>query len=401
MAQASGLPHAEADEVPHILVLGTAEWDSPIATNQHYVVRELARLGQVTYVESLGLRRPKASRADLTRMVGRLRRATVKSAPPVRARPARTVVISPLVVPWHRKPLRPVNRALLRRSVSAWTRSRTRRLLWSFTPVTYGMENQADAVIYHCVDLLSEFPGVDRVAVRRGEDTLARKGIPAIGTSGAVSGHLRQVGFQAVTTLANVAETSTFSSRSLPAARRTRSVLFAGNLTPFKLDTGLLTTLAAALQGHGELLLAGPIAAGGGSYDAELSLLRGLGARYLGMLSLDELARVAGSCAVGIIPYAVNDYTAGVSPLKCFEYLSSGLAVVGTPLPEVQRLAAGNPHVVSAQGGTFVDSVIVGLAIDDDRISRRVESTEQHGWTTRGGVLRDLARALLSAPVSR
>jgi teichuronic acid biosynthesis glycosyltransferase TuaH len=58
-----------------ILVLGTAEWNSPIATNQHYVVRELAAGAQVTFTESLGLRRPKIVRADRVRMGKRLRAA--------------------------------------------------------------------------------------------------------------------------------------------------------------------------------------------------------------------------------------------------------------------------------------------------------------------------------------
>jgi hypothetical protein len=395
MSQA-GPGETEAADIPHILVLGTAEWDAPIATNQHYVVRELARLGRVTYVESLGLRRPKWNRSDLGRMAGRLRRATATSSPsPARPRPARTAVVSPLVIPWHRRPSRPVNTALLRRSLGAWTRVRGRRLLWSFTPVTYGMEAHADAALYHCVDLLSEFPGIDRVAVRRGEDTLARKGVPAIGTSGAVSGHLRQVGFEAVTTLTNVAETAAFSGWSRPAAERTRSVLFAGNLTPHKLDTELLAGLAAALRGRGQLLLAGPVAAGGGSYEAELDRLAGLGARHLGLLPLEELAKVAGTCAAGIIPYAVNDYTTGVSPLKCFEYLSSGLAVIGTALPEVERLAGGNPHVLSASGDAFIAGALAGLTTDDDRIAQRIDSAGQHGWATRGDVLRDLARTLL------
>lgn len=390
------LPTDEGD-APHILVLGTAEWDSPIATNQHYVVRELARLGRVTYVESLGLRRPRLNRTDLRRMAGRLRRSTGRASPSVRPRPARATVISPVVIPWHRRPVRTVNRALLRRSTSSWTKGGNNRLLWSFTPVTYGLEDQADAAIYHCVDLLAQFPGVDGVAVRRGETTLAGKGVSAIGTSGPVSDHLNKIGFSGVHELTNVADTTIFTARSAPAAQRSSSVIFAGNLTPFKLDTALLTTLADRLRGRGELLLAGPVAAGGGSYEEQLDRLTSMGVRYLGLLSLPDLAEAAGSCAAGVIPYSINDYTAGVSPLKCFEYLSSGLAVIGTPIPEIEKIAAVNEHVWCAEGEEFVSRVLSCLHIDDQRIAERIQSAEHHGWDSRGTVLRNLARDLLEA----
>jgi hypothetical protein len=45
-------------------------------------------------------------------------------------------------------------------------------------------------------------------------------------------------------------------------------VIFSGNLTTAKLDMPLLLSVAEMLRGRGELLLAGPLAAGGGSFTA-------------------------------------------------------------------------------------------------------------------------------------
>lgn len=394
----------EPGSVTNVLILGTAEWDSAIATNQHYVTRELAAAAEVTFVESLGLRRPTLRRADLARMAARGRRAFASAAPadgpsaPGRARPEHTRIVSPIVVPVHRAPTRLLNRTLLRRSTAGWLESSRPRVLWTFTPVTYGLENAADVVIYHCVDLLAKFPGIDGVAVGRGERSLAaRPGIVAIATSQAVHEHLVGTGFPRVELLQNVADVSVFAEGSRPAAERRPSVIFSGNLTTAKLDMPLLRSVAVALRGRGDLLLAGPLAAGGGSFTAELRELEELGARYLGLLTPKELAAAAGTCTVGLIPYAINDYTTGVSPLKCFEYLSSGLAVLSTPLPSVRALAQTNPYVVAADGADLLHHLSRMLApVTDDVLADRVDSAGRHGWGERGQVLRDLLAAELA-----
>ena len=46
---------------PLVLILGTAEWNAPIATNQHYVTRELARAFDILFAEGVGTRRPSLS----------------------------------------------------------------------------------------------------------------------------------------------------------------------------------------------------------------------------------------------------------------------------------------------------------------------------------------------------
>jgi glycosyltransferase involved in cell wall biosynthesis len=375
-----------------VLILGTAEWDAPIATNQHYIVRELSHAANVTFVESLGLRRPSLRRDDLVRMIARVGRAFGgRTSTSLRAQPAGTTVISPIVIPIHRAPTRTVNRLLLRRATAKWLASDGPRVLWTFTPVTYGLEAMADVVVYHCVDLLGSFPGVDSVAVARGERRLASQAALTIATSKAVEEHLRACGFDQVTLLPNVADTSVFENGSKPAVDRRPAVLFAGNLSLHKLDAELLESIAEALRGKGDLLLAGPLGAGGGSFDSQLRRLEGLGARYLGVLATHDVAEIAGTCMVGLIPYAINDYTRGVSPLKCFEYLASGLAVLATGLPSITELSFTNPDVVQAdRQGIAAQIHRLLAAITDEDIARRRKSASGHGWGERGQLIRDL-----------
>lgn len=379
---------------PTILILGTAEWNAQIATNQHYVVRELARKFETHFVESLGLRRVRVDARDVRRMAGRVRNSVLGHANVShRPVPERANIISPLIVPIHKKQTRVLNRLLLERAVAEWHQSPRPRILWTFTPVTYQLEQYADFTLYHCVDILQAFPGIDASAVAAGERNLASRAHLTIATSDAVAGHLSALGFADILTLPNVADVDVFSAYCLPAAARRPAAIFAGNLSPHKLDFELLHTLAASLRDRGELLLAGPIAAGGGGFANELAALERLGARYLGVLDVEQLADIAGTCTVGLIPYALNEYTAGVSPLKSYEYLSAGLNVVSTAIPDVARAAKGTSFIEVAEStDDFVRRVLKAIAPESDAaIAARRDYAHGFGWTARGELIREIA----------
>ena len=58
-----------------VIILSTADWDHPLWTNKQHTALALAAAGhRVLYVESLGLRAPRAGRRDLKRIARRLLR---------------------------------------------------------------------------------------------------------------------------------------------------------------------------------------------------------------------------------------------------------------------------------------------------------------------------------------
>ena len=48
---------------------------------------------------------------------------------------------------------------------------------------------------------------------------------------------------------------------------------------------------------------------------------------------------------IGILPYKVNLFTKSINPLKVYEYVSSGLPVISTNLPNVTRLGKSYPKI--------------------------------------------------------
>jgi len=58
----------------------------------------------------------------------------------------------------------------------------------------------------------------------------------------------------------------------------------------------------------------------------------------LGERDFEDLPSYCAHCDIGIIPFVDSDLVRNCNPLKLYEYLSAGLPVVSTAIPEVQYL---------------------------------------------------------------
>ncbi len=371
-----------------MLVLGTADWNQPIATNQHYVVRELARAHKVLFVESIGLRRPTLSSSDLTRIARRLKPA--RALPNIgRLVPPNVTVITPRVIPVHVRATRDVNQRLLHVAVKSWLDSPPPRLLWTYSPVTYGLEAYADLTVYHCVDLLAEVVGIDKALIDRAERNLARQGVKAIGSSRVVVEHLKGIGFNHVEYWPNVADTTAISQERPSAPDRRGRAIFAGRLTADKIDFAIVHAIVEAGL---EVTLAGPV--GTEADQRAIDRLAAAGVEYLGHLDFRQLAREYWKSAVGLIPYPLNSYTAGVSPLKLYEYLAAGLSVVATPLPEIRRADIGG--VTICESVDFPDAVAAAvMTFSESEAEARMDMARRHSWVSRGEAVRAMVHPIL------
>lgn len=220
--------------------------------------------------------------------------------------------------------------------------------------------------------------------MEREEQRLAKRGVIAIGSSPVVVSHLERMGFESPILMENVADVEVYKNAAV--SQRRHGAVFAGNLSQHKLDCRLLNRL---VDEGVELILAGPLAEGGGSTDQMKRLVRRQGVNYLGLLNPNELAQLLNASAVGLVPYLVNDYTRGVSPLKVYEYLASGLPVVSTAVPGVYPI---DRDVYVETGDSFVEFVrrLSNQSITRVEVDRRVSVAEQHSWTVRGQEFRGL-----------
>ncbi|MET3808442.1 hypothetical protein ABIB25_005471 [Nakamurella sp. UYEF19] len=375
-----------------VVILSTADFDSAVWTNKQHLAVGLAAGMDVVFVESMGLRRPGLNRADLTR----IGRALVPSREddsaagdpgPRRPRPECLTVVSPKVIPVHgSRAVRWVNRRLVEAMLLPQLGMDPDAVLWTFSPLTYGLEQHAGTVVYHSVDLLHTFPGVPAAALLAAERRLLAVADVVIASSTGVRDHLVAQGRSDVVLWENVADVELFrehrghgGSENIGGDRLPRAI-FAGNLTPAKVDFDLLTAVADA---DVPLALAGPVAIdGAGGAGRVNALLEHPGVTYLGNLGPQELAREVGRSQVGLIPYLVNAHTAGVFPMKVFEYLAAGLDVLSTPLSSLSGSHHNGLRLISPKA--FPAAVVLALIqFTEEAAAGRSEGSLEHSWAQR------------------
>jgi glycosyltransferase involved in cell wall biosynthesis len=376
-----------------IVCVGSADWATELPINQHQLMRRLAARNRVLFVESLGLRRPQLAGRDLRRLWRRLCNGLRG------ARPADGLhVLSPLVLPLHgAAAARALNRRLLRLQVGRAARrlGMRRPILWAYAPQAEDLLGLLDPelVVYHCVDDLAAQKGVDAASFRAAEGRFVRRADLVMASAPALAERMRPLSDN-VLHVPNVADTAGFATALEPgevdaaveALPRPRLV-FQGAVVATKLDVELLAELARLRPGW-SIVLVGPLGAGDPGGDLS-PLERAPNIHLAGPRPASELPVVLRGADAGLIPYAINDLTRSVFPMKVYEYLAAGLPVLSTPLPALQGV--GEVELVADAAELAAAAERVLAADSPERRRERSRVAAGHSWEAR---IEEIERAL-------
>lgn len=337
-----------------IVCISPQIWHAELPTNRQQIMARAARRGhEVLFLESgsfLGRGLRGFSRHPMRELRARLAGEAVAD---------RIVVRSALnLLPWGK-------RFEVSRSANVWATARlVRRLadrmpspvvLWLYDPTAYsviGRVGEALAV-YDCVDDYAQqyAPDPRRIALVADSDRQAgaRARLVFATTEELAARHRR---WNPCTFLVpNGADYDHFAAGSdeALAAAETQGIPrprlgFIGNLTPEKVDFGLLHALADRRRDW-SLILVGPLRERARKPFSALAACPNV--HWLGYRRYEELPRYVAALDVGLCPYVTNAYTRNVFPLKVYEYLAAGKPVVATGTP---TLAGMGPDVLLADG---------------------------------------------------
>ncbi len=371
-----------------MVCVATADWDAPLWTNKQHLMSRLAQEMPVLYVNSLGLREPRPTRADARRVLARLR--ALRHGGQVVTRAGRNedgpTIVAPSVIPFHRFALvRAVNRRLLSRSLRAHIKRLPRPItLWTYNPAVVDELDLADfdRVVYHAVDDYATTPGIPARAVRGLEERLVQKAERVFATSPALADRFAALAPGRTVLLPNVADADHFGTARLPGpvpedllAIPSPRVVYTGALSDHKVDWGLVEEVARRLPSY-HFVLIGPLgeeqAATGHSSAGELNNVHILGARPYAVLP----NYLRGAYAA-IIPYRVSEHTDSVFPMKVWEYLAAGVPVISTPLAAV--IALNPPVAVAGSAENFVQA-LTDVDRSEAAASQRQVAASSNTW---------------------
>jgi glycosyltransferase involved in cell wall biosynthesis len=324
---------------PTPIVAFAKDWHED-PTSNHHVLRELAKTRRVLWLNSLATRTPKLSSG---RDLGKIRRKLAEFAKgPVNVENDLWVT-TPLVLPLpHSAVARAINRQILRATIRALrARLGIREFqLWTFLPNTadYVGTLGEELAVYYCVDEWSMFSYIDRNATVQAEYKLLERVDAVFAINLALAESKRAVCRDTFVSphgvdhalFASALDDATTVPLDLAALPRPR-IGFYGTLRDW-VDFELIAHIARARPTWSIALI--------GQQLGDLSAIRGIAnIHLLGQKRHDELPSYCKGFDVGIIPYRIDERMAFVNPLKLREYLSAGLPVVSTAVPEVVRYA--------------------------------------------------------------
>ncbi len=367
-----------------IVCVSSLDWDVPWTSKQQ-IMHRLAAGNRILYVEEpVTMLAPFRVSARWTRwraIVPQLRQAEKNL----------WVLTPPPLLPFGN--LRPsvnrVNQAVLARYIRRAIRRLGFRdyLLWSYLPTAVDLVDHLAprALVYHCVDEHSAFPGfVDPEVVRGYDDDLTRRADLVVTTAGSLRDARLPLNPRTyhVPNAADVDHFRRAFSEDLgepadlaPIGHPRLGIVGVHNA---RLDLEALEALSAADPGW-QIVLIGPLVAG---ELTEKDLTRIPRIHLLGAKAAAELPPYLRHLDVALIPYRMNELTRNIFPLKLFEYLAAGLPVVTSALPELERFRG--TILMAGSSAEYPALVRRALAEDSPEARReRVALAAANSWDHR------------------
>lgn len=352
-------------------------------TSNHHVLRELAKTRRVLWLNSLATRTPKLGSArDLGKIKRKLREF---AAGPVNVEND-LWVFSPLVLPLpHSAAARAINRQVLRATIRAlrWKLDIEQFDLWTFLPSTadYVGTLGEQASVYYCVDEWSLFDYIDKDQTVAQEQKLLERVDAVFAINHALAESKRKTCEHTFVAPHGV-DHALFAQALVPeteipadlAAIPGPRIGFYGTLQSW-VDFELIAHVARTRPDWSIVLI--------GQTLTDVSAVNDLpNVHFLGQKPHHALPAYCKGFDAGIIPYRIDERMAFVNPLKMREYLSAGLPVVSTPVPEVVR--HGHLCEVAATPDDFVSALDRVLRNDDPNAPAvRSRAMETETWSAR------------------
>jgi glycosyltransferase involved in cell wall biosynthesis len=358
------------------------DWSAENRTSSHHIAERLAARMPLLYIDSPGLRAPKASGRDMRKI---LRKVTGAFRPPHSIGAGMWQMSTPQI-PFRRLPF--VNRlngilgrALVKRAIRRLGFSDV--ISWFVVPHpgplagTFGEK----LVVYYCIDDYAALPDVDPVEVARMDADLTRRADQVFVAAPSLLEAKKKLNATAEHSPHGVdvtlfAQASDLACPVAPAAASLpHPVIGFFGLIEAWIDLDLVEWLARQ-RPEWTFLMIGRVAVDAGSIKDLPNVI------FTGPQPYRTLPHWARAFDVAIIPYRQTRQVLNSNPLKLREYLATGKPVVAVSIPEIARFS---DYVrIAHTPEEFMSSIEDALANDSPAAAqRRMSAVAGMSWDSR------------------
>ncbi|MFA5143018.1 MAG: glycosyltransferase [Candidatus Omnitrophota bacterium] len=370
------------------------DWNADNRTSSHHIALQLSRDNRVLYIEASGLRPPKMSGHDITRVYKKMLK--VFSEP--KKVSDSIYVYSPLILPFHGNALlKIINKRLLGFLIKRVAKKLgfKNSILWIIAP---HMAMAVDALnnnrmIYYCVDDFSSMPGVKHDLVSD-YDAFLTASANAVFTP-SIPLYEKKLKANKNTFLSphgvDIRHFSTEVNNKTQAPDDIKDLKhpvigFFGLIEKW-VDLELIKEVATK-KPDWSILMIGRVA-------QDISGLAGLkNIIFLGAKPYSVIPDYGKSFDVAIMPYVLNDQVYNANPIKLREYLCMGKPVVSVRTPEVEKFS----DVVEIADGyaDFIKKIEKCLVCDNEaKIKERIAKVAKLSWENRCAEISTIACDIL------
>jgi glycosyltransferase involved in cell wall biosynthesis len=358
------------------LIFFADDWGRFPSTMQH-IGKALARNNRIIWVGSLGLRKPKLNFSDLKRVIEKVKNFSKRCA--VSDAKAPVILVNPIVFPFHDSLLvRKLNNILMKRKLLNAIKKYDFKnfIIITSSPVMQDLIGKLGEIssYYFCLDDYTLFEGAFKSldylekqllkkvnAVFSVSEGLKHTRIPSSGRSyflpqGVEIEHFRKKNDDGVSLKLNLQKTV---------------IGFFGLISEW-IDVTLFTQAAKKYPEYSFLII------GRSTVDVS-NFAKFSNIHYIGPVKYEQLPAYAKLMDVGLIPFKINKLTVAANPLKLLEYMSLGLPVVSTNLPEVKKFS--DYAFVAMNNDQFIEFIKKAVNMNNREAAKlRIQLSEKYSW---------------------
>lgn len=390
---------------PQLIVFGE-DWGGLPSSTQH-IIKQMRSDYRVTWVNSLGLRRPRASLHDAKRIINKVGRLSKQLLGKPKASPATTAtatinptptghfnVVEPQYLPFPGNGIaRKINRVLLYRLLKRNANpdsSGNRPVIWITLPNAVDALHYLDktglvdpVIIYYCCDDFSALAGVDHDDITRLESELAQQADMVVVTSNDL---VNKFPGNKTTLIPHGVDTQLFNQPAERASDLPQGKPIAGFYGSIEawIDLQLISDLAQQMPDWYFVLI--------GNAKVDVSILQNRDNIFLlGARPHASLPGYSQHWQVSLLPFVLNEQIMACNPLKLREYLAAGQAIVSVDFPEVRKYES---YVEIADGAAgFAQAIRASQQQNTDAAHSRQQAVAAESWQAVSNKINGLIQA--------